>query len=53
MERNNLKLSSTTPFLRWAGSKRQIIPILSEYWKPSYYRYVEPFAGSASLFFHL
>jgi DNA adenine methylase len=44
---------SITPFLRWAGSKRQIIPILSEYWKPSSHRYVEPFAGSASLFFHL
>ncbi len=45
--------SSTVPFLRWAGSKRQLIPVLSEYWKPSYYRYVEPFAGSAALFFHL
>jgi DNA adenine methylase len=45
--------ASTTPFLRWAGSKRQIVPILSEYWKPSFNRYVEPFVGSASLFFYL
>ena len=45
--------SSSVPFLRWAGSKRQLIPVLSEYWKPSYTRYVEPFAGSAALFFHL
>lgn len=44
---------SMGPFLRWAGSKRQLMPILSEYWKPSYSRYVEPFAGSASLFFYL
>jgi len=41
------------PFLRWAGSKRQILPILARYWRNSYSRYVEPFAGSASLFFYL
>jgi DNA adenine methylase len=40
-------------FLRWAGSKRQLVPILSQFWKPTYLRYVEPFAGSAALFFHL
>lgn len=40
-----------SPFLRWAGSKRQLIPILEQFWRPSYRRYVEPFAGSASLFF--
>jgi DNA adenine methylase len=45
--------SHASPFLRWAGSKRQLIPVLSEYWKPTYLRYVEPFAGSAALFFHL
>lgn len=39
------------PFLRWAGSKRQLIPHLSQLWSPSYKRYVEPFAGSAALFF--
>jgi DNA adenine methylase len=53
MERNNISLSPSTPLLRWAGSKRQIMSILSEYWNPSYNRYIEPFAGSASLFFHL
>jgi DNA adenine methylase len=41
------------PFLRWAGSKRQLLPILSEYWRPQHRRYVEPFAGSACLFFWL
>ncbi len=42
-----------SPFLRWAGSKRQLLPVLSEYWLDSYERYIEPFAGSACLFFHL
>lgn len=41
------------PFLRWAGSKRKILPTLSEYWNPSFERYVEPFMGSACLYFHL
>src|SRR5258706_13654380 len=37
--------------LRWAGSKLQLLPKLAEYWSPNYTRYVEPFCGSASLFF--
>lgn len=41
------------PFLRWAGSKRQLLPILTTYWSGKYDRYVEPFAGSACLFFHI
>jgi DNA adenine methylase len=41
------------PVLRWAGSKRQLVPILSQYWIPRYRRYVEPFVGSAALFFRL
>jgi DNA adenine methylase len=41
------------PFLRWAGSKRKQIGRLKEYWSEGYDRYVEPFAGSACLFFAL
>jgi DNA adenine methylase len=39
------------PFLRWAGSKRQQLSRLEQYWQPTHARYVEPFAGSACLFF--
>jgi DNA adenine methylase len=39
--------------IRWAGSKRQTLPRLRELWGAGYARYVEPFAGSASLFFDL
>jgi DNA adenine methylase len=42
-----------TPILRWAGSKRKVLPVLASYWKPTFKRYVEPFAGSAALFFKL
>jgi DNA adenine methylase len=41
------------PFLRWAGSKRQLLPVLSLYWDVRHLRYVEPFAGSACLFFSI
>lgn len=43
--------SRGAPFLRWAGSKRQLVPTLREFWRPTYRRYIEPFAGSACLFF--
>ncbi|QDT99560.1 DNA adenine methylase [Gimesia aquarii] len=40
-------------FLRWAGSKRQLIPHLAQAAPPHFERYVEPFAGSACFFFYL
>ena len=46
-------MSTAQPFLRWAGSKRQILPLLTRYWSSDYTRYIEPFAGSACLFFRL
>src|SRR5713226_799695 len=39
------------PFLRWAGSKRSLLPILQAFWTKKHKRYIEPFAGSACLFF--
>jgi DNA adenine methylase len=39
------------PILRWAGSKRQLIPELVACLPASYGQYFEPFAGSAALFF--
>lgn len=38
-------------FLKWAGSKRRSLSTLVEMLPPSFERYVEPFAGSACLFF--
>lgn len=39
------------PFLRWAGSKRRLLPKLLTYWDYGFNRYLEPFMGSAVLFF--
>lgn len=43
----------TKPFLRWAGSKRLLLPALLTAVPQDYYCYIEPFAGSACLFFAL
>jgi DNA adenine methylase len=41
------------PFLRWAGSKRLLLRQLRAHWPGNAARYVEPFCGSACLFFDL
>ncbi len=41
------------PFLRWAGSKRQLIPRLQAAMPKDYDGYMEPFVGSGQLFFSL
>lgn len=41
------------PLLRWAGSKRKLLPHLTEYWSGAHKRYIEPFVGSGALFFAL
>jgi DNA adenine methylase len=41
------------PFLRWAGSKRRLVPTLAKYWDSDAGCYLEPFMGSAVLFFAL
>lgn len=45
--------ASTTPLLRWAGSKRACLPALRAQVPDSFCRYIEPFAGSACLYFDL
>lgn len=45
--------ASRRSFLRWAGSKRKLLPRLRKFWTGQDQRYVEPFAGSACLFFSL
>lgn len=46
-------LPDCAPLLRWAGSKRKLLPVLQTFWTAKHKRYVEPFAGSACLFFAL
>jgi DNA adenine methylase len=40
-------------FIRWAGSKKQVVHKLATFCTPKHGRYIEPFAGSSCLFFYL
>jgi DNA adenine methylase len=42
-----------SPFLRWAGSKRRMLGVLRECIPSHFDRYIEPFAGSACVFFSI
>lgn len=46
-------IQSSKPILRWAGSKRLLIPTLLQHVPRVFNRYIEPFVGSACLFFEL
>jgi DNA adenine methylase len=41
------------PFLKWAGGKRQLLPVLRRFYPARFTRYWEPFLGSAAVFFDL
>lgn len=43
----------STPILRWAGSKKKLLPILEAATPKRFNRYIEPFVGSAVLFLKL
>src|SRR5438128_2730371 len=37
--------------LKWAGGKRQLLPALRRFYPPAFNRCIEPFFGSAAVFF--
>ena len=45
--------STPKPFVKWAGGKRQLIPILNENLPDSFGTYFEPFLGGGALLFHM
>src|SRR4030095_4612106 len=45
--------TSVRPLLKWAGGKRQLLPVLAEHYPPTFRRYIEPFVGSGAVFFDL
>lgn len=48
------KLVSSTPrpFVKWAGGKRQLLPVIANH-IPKFERYFEPFLGGGAVFFSL
>ena len=41
------------PFLKWAGGKRWLVESYAGYLPKRFNRYIEPFLGSAAVFFYL
>lgn len=41
------------PFVKWAGGKRQLLPILSQHIPKNFDKYFEPFLGGGAVLFHL
>ena len=45
--------SSVTPFVKWAGGKRQLLPQIKERMPEKYNSYFEPFVGGGAVIFEL
>jgi len=45
--------SGSRPLLKWAGGKRQLLPVFRAFYPDEFLRYVEPFLGSGAVFFDL
>jgi DNA adenine methylase len=41
------------PVLKWAGGKRQLLPVIRQYVPPKFNRYFEPFIGGGAVLFDL
>ncbi len=44
---------NSRPLLKWAGGKRQLLPVLRTLYPSRFRRYIEPFFGSGAVFFDL
>ncbi len=51
--RNDSATFAVYPFLKWAGGKRWLVQCHRELFAVRYRRYIEPFAGSAAVFYYL
>lgn len=52
MSKRNKNLLAT-PFLKWAGGKRQLLPVLRENLPPKINTYYEPFVGAGAFLFDM
>ena len=48
-----MESAAVRPFLKWAGGKRQLLPVLRRFYPARFRGYHEPFLGSGAVFFDL
>lgn len=48
-----MSIAKPKPFLKWAGGKKQLLPLLMSQVPLSYNKYIEPMLGGGALFFAL
>jgi DNA adenine methylase len=46
-------MNNLTPFIKWAGGKRQLLPVILKRLPKSFFSYYEPFVGGGALFMNL
>ncbi|MFA6432808.1 MAG: Dam family site-specific DNA-(adenine-N6)-methyltransferase [Candidatus Paceibacterota bacterium] len=46
-------MESTAVFLKWAGGKRRILPLMANFFPIKFGNYFEPFLGAGSVFFYV
>ena len=49
---NKHNIDKATPFIKWVGGKRRLIPNLTEFIPKTYNNYYEPFLGGGAFFFN-
>ena len=53
MRGKNMSVSTVSPFVKWAGGKRQLLPQIKEKMPEKYNNYFEPFVGGGAVLFEL
>ena len=48
-----ISISYPKPFVKWAGGKRQLIPVLNQHLPDNYGSFFEPFLGGGAMMFHI
>ena len=52
-EKQQLQNGNITPAIKWAGGKRQLLPVITQILPTDFHNYFEPFIGGGAVFLHI